>query len=251
MIDVSHLSYDYGTVRAVDDISFHIPKGEIVALVGPNGAGKSTTMKILTTLLRPSAGNVRIAGYDVTQEPQEVRRRLGYLPENNPLYGDMLVFDALTSIARQRLLPRHQCADVVQRVAESCALLPVMHRYIGELSRGYRQRVGFAQAILHDPEVLILDEATTGLDPNQIRDIRDLILSIGQHRTILISTHILQEVHALASRLILIHQGKIACDGNINTLCQAIAPKIKKTTPTLEDLFAFYTLPNTTSPLGE
>lgn len=239
MIEVEHFSYAYGSTRAVDDISFELQTGEIVALIGPNGAGKSTTMKALTTLLRPCAGSIRVSGYDVTKDPQAVRRNLGYLPEDNPLYDDMIVFDALKSIAQQRRIPPAQRRDSIDEAAELCAIAPVMHRTINTLSRGYRQRVGIAQAILHHPNVLILDEATTGLDPNQIVEIRDLILRIGQKRTVLISTHILQEVSAIAKRVILLHRGKIALDSSLHKALEDL--KLQGITPNIETLFQHYT----------
>ncbi len=241
MIEVQHFSYAYGTQRAVNDISFSIPKGEIVALVGPNGAGKSTTMKVLTTQLKPACGKILVSGHDIVEEPLQVRERLGYLPENNPLYGDMLVFDALVSMAKQHHIPQKKIPDALARVVKACDLKAVMHKQIDDLSKGYRQRVGIAQAIIHDPETLILDEATTGLDPNQIRDIRDLILEIGKDRTVLISTHILQEVNAIAKRIILLNHGKIACDGKIAELCSGVAQKLGKPSADLEMLFEYYT----------
>lgn len=239
MIDVQHFSYDYGANRAVDDISFRLNSGEVVALIGPNGAGKSTTMKVLTTLLRPAAGIVRVAGFDVAQNPMKVRQNLGYLPEDNPLYDDMIVADALFSIAEQRGIPRADRDARVFDAASVCAILPIMHKTIDTLSRGYRQRVGLAQAILHKPNVLILDEATTGLDPNQIAEIRDLILEIGKQRTVLISTHILQEVSAIAKRVIILNHGKIAADGTLDALLAHL--ETLGQTPTIENLFRFYT----------
>ena len=241
MLKVSHFSYDYGEHRAVDDISFELKKGEIVAFLGPNGAGKSTTMKAITTLLRPSAGTIEVAGFDVMKSPIDVRKNLGYLPENNPLYLDMLVCDALLSIAAQRQIPRKDRKNAVQTVAQQCGILEVLNRPIETLSRGYRQRVGIAQAIIHQPNLLILDEATTGLDPNQIREIRDLILDIGREKTVLLSTHILQEVTAIATRIILLNKGKIACDGAPGPLLKSLAQTLNQPNVTIEDLFAFHT----------
>lgn len=241
MISVEHFSYDYGEHLAVDDISFELQSGEIVALIGPNGAGKSTTMKVLTTLLKPSCGRIRVAGYDVLENPMKVRENLGYLPETNPLYGDMIVYDALKSVASQRKIPRNRREEAIDTVARQCSLLEVMHRPIEDLSRGYRQRVGIAQAIIHHPKVLILDEATTGLDPNQICEIRDLIVEIGQERTVLMSTHILQEVTAIAKRVILLHRGHIACDGPVTELLAELAKNKKQGSATIEDLFHEYT----------
>ena len=198
-------------------------------------------MKVLTTLLRPCAGKVTVAGYDVVQDPMMVRKNLGYLPETNPLYSDMLVYDALDSIASQRLIPSKSRPEAIERTAHQCGILEVMHRPIQTLSRGYRQRVGLAQAIIHQPEVLILDEATTGLDPNQIREIRDLILDIGKERTVLMSTHILQEVTAIAKRVIILNHGKIACDGDISELLSQLTEKLERDNVTIEDLFVYYT----------
>ncbi len=241
MIKLEHFSYQYGNHTAVNDISFELQKGEIVALIGPNGAGKSTTMKVLTTLLRPCSGKVTVAGYDVEENPLKVRENLGYLPETNPLYTDMIVYDALLSIAAQRLVPPHKRQDAIQQAAHQCGILEVMHRPIYSLSRGYRQRVGLAQAILHQPQVLILDEATTGLDPNQIREIRDLIVKIGKDRTVLMSTHILQEVTAIAKRVIILNHGEIACDGEITDLLSQLSQTLKRDNITIEDLFVYHT----------
>ena len=239
MIEVEHMSYHYGSYCAVDDISFCLAQGEIVALIGPNGAGKSTTMKVLTTLLRPESGRVCVAGYEVGERPMEVRRRLGYLPETNPLYEDMLVYDALRSVASQRgVEDRDGC---VVEAAGLCGLCEVMHRPIETLSRGYRQRVGIAQAILHRPEVLILDEATTGLDPNQIMEIRDLIVEIGRERTVLISTHILQEVSAIANRVIVMNAGRIVADGSLEKLLSELGERLGRRA-TVEELFRATTL---------
>ena len=241
MIKLEHFSYQYDNHIAVDDISFELKKGEIVAFIGPNGAGKSTTMKVLTTLLRPCSGKVTVAGYDVEQNPFQVRKNLGYLPETNPLYTDMLVYDALKSIAAQRLIPQSKRLEAIELAAQQCGILEVMHRSIQTLSRGYRQRVGLAQAILHQPQVLILDEATTGLDPNQIREIRDLIVTIGKDRTVLMSTHILQEVSAIAKRVIILNHGKIACDGEITDLLSQLSQTLKRDNVTIEDLFVYHT----------
>ena len=241
MIKVEHFSYQYGNHIAVDDISFELKKGEIVALIGPNGAGKSTTMKVLTTLLRPCSGKITVAGYDVEQNPFKVRENLGYLPETNPLYTDMLVYDALQSIAAQRLIPSEKQPEAIKLAAQQCGITEVMHRPIQTLSRGYRQRVGLAQAIIHQPQVLILDEATTGLDPNQIREIRDLIVTIGKDRTVLMSTHILQEVSAIAKRVIILNHGKIACDGNLTELLSQLSQTLERDNISIEDLFVHFT----------
>ncbi|MBQ9241836.1 MAG: ATP-binding cassette domain-containing protein [Proteobacteria bacterium] len=251
MIHIEHLTYHYGDFCALKDISFDISSGQIVAFIGPNGAGKSTTMKILTTLLRPETGNVTVAGIDVSKNPLEVRRHIGYLPETNPLYEDMIVHDALEMAAAQHGIPRAKRPLAVKKAAQHCSLNAVMHLPIHQLSRGFRQRVGIAQAIIHDPDILILDEATTGLDPNQIREIRDLILSIGKTKTILLSTHILQEVTAIASRIILIDHGTIACDGTVDTLLNDLRKQTNNALANIEDLFAFYTSPRSESTRSE
>lgn len=242
MIQVEHFSYSYGGVNAVEDVSFGVKKGEIVALVGPNGAGKSTTMKVLTTQLVPCGGKVRVAGYDVIDYPEKVRENLGYLPENSPLYLDMLVFDALKLTAKQRKVADRELAKRIDEVALSCGLTQVMHRQIETLSKGYRQRVGIAQAMIHHPAVLILDEATSGLDPNQIREIRDLIVGISQDTTVIISTHILQEVTAIAERVLLMHRGRIVCDGKMGELLEDPGLLKAHPNPTIEDWFSYHTM---------
>ncbi len=241
MLKLEHFTYDYGGHKAVDDISFELKTGEIAALIGPNGAGKSTTMKVITTLMRPTSGKITVAGYDAVENPMKVRENLGYLPETNPLYDDMIVLDLLESIAAQRHIPKNERKTAIDDVVHQCNLADVMHQPINTLSRGYRQRVGIALAIIHKPSVLILDEATTGLDPNQIKEIRDLILEIGRDRTVLISTHILQEVTAIAKRVILLHHGHIACDGNVDELIRDVAEKTNSPKATIEDLFTYYT----------
>ncbi|MCR5289990.1 MAG: ATP-binding cassette domain-containing protein [Treponema sp.] len=209
MIEVSHVSRLFGTFRAVNDVSFSIPTGQIVGLLGPNGAGKSTTMRMVTGFLQPSSGTIKIDGIDITQNPVDAKRKIGYMPESAPLYSDMIVEDYLYYIARM------QGVDPETRVPElctTCGLKEVMHKNISELSRGYRQRVGLAHALMHNPEILILDEPTSGLDPNQIEDVRNLIKEIGKTRTVIISTHILGEVEMLCNRVIIISQGKVVAD---------------------------------------
>lgn len=213
MIEAHGLSKFYGDFVAIQDVTFSIPRGQIVAFLGPNGAGKSTTMKILSGFLAPSEGRASIAGLDVQQERLEAVRRLGYLPENGPLYEDMTPGEALRFFARARGMIETITNDRIRAVTEQCALEAVIERPIGKLSKGYRQRVGLAQALLHDPEVLIMDEPTAGLDPNQIRDFRANIAKLGETKTILLSTHILQEVEAVANRVILIDRGRLVFDG--------------------------------------
>jgi ABC-2 type transport system ATP-binding protein len=212
MIEVSGLTKFYGDFPALQDVTFSVPKGEILAFLGPNGAGKSTTMKILTGYISPSAGSATVAGADVIEHPLEVRRRIGYLPETTPLYYDMQVDEFLGFTARLRGIPASVRPGRLGWVAEMCHLDSFWKRPIGVLSRGQKQRVGFAQAILHDPEVLILDEPTAGLDPNQILDVRALIRRFAQVKTIILSTHILQEVDALSDHVIIVNEGRIVAD---------------------------------------
>jgi len=212
MIEVERLTKHYGAFVALDNVSFEVQKGEILAFLGPNGAGKSTTMKILTGYISPNAGRATIGGLDVVQHSVEIRKRIGYLPETTPLYYDMQVNEFLRFVARLRNLPRGQRAGRLGWVAEICHLEGFWKRPIGVLSRGQKQRVGFAQAILHDPEVLILDEPTAGLDPNQILDVRDLIRQFAESKTIILSTHILQEVEALCDHVVVVHEGRIVAD---------------------------------------
>ncbi|MCD6013699.1 MAG: gldA [Flavipsychrobacter sp.] len=221
-IQVASLTKLYDTQKAVDEISFELKQGEIVGFLGPNGAGKSTTMKIITTYLPSTSGSVKVCGYDVQEQPMEVRRRIGYLPEANPLYFEMYVREYLEFTAGIHKLG----ASAKKRIEEMIVLTGLSkeaHKKIGALSKGYKQRVGLAQAMLHDPEVLILDEPTSGLDPNQIIEIRDLIKSIGSKKTVLLSTHIMQEVQAMCNRVIIINNGKIVADDSIERLQQANA----------------------------
>ena len=209
MIEVAHLSKQFGTFRAVDDISFSIPTGQIVGLLGPNGAGKTTTMRMITGFLSPTAGSVSVDGTDISANPVEAKRKIGYMPESAPLYSDMMVDDYLRYVAGVQGV---DADEKVPALCETCGLREVMHKNIADLSRGYRQRVGLAHALMNDPEILILDEPTSGLDPNQIQDVRDVIKEIGRTRTVIISTHILGEVEMLCARVIIIAQGKIVAD---------------------------------------
>jgi len=218
MIEVEGLTKYYGNFPALRDVSFHVPRGEILAFLGPNGAGKSTTMKILTGYLSPSGGSARIGGFDVVQHSVEIRQRLGYLAETTPLYYDMQVNEFLSFAARLREIPRSRRPGRLSWVVEICHLAPFWKRPIGLLSRGQKQRVGFAQAILHDPDVLILDEPTAGLDPNQILDVRELIRTFAESKTIILSTHILQEVDALADHVVIVNNGRIAADTTASEL---------------------------------
>ena len=216
-IKVSDLTKIYDTQRAVDNISFQLNKGEIVGFLGPNGAGKSTTMKIITTYLPATSGVVEVCGFNVHEQPMEVRKRVGYLPEANPLYHDMYVREYLEFTAGIHKLGKDSKRRIEEMV-EMTGLLKEAHKKIGALSKGYKQRVGLAQAMLHNPEVLILDEPTTGLDPNQIVEIRELIHNIGKEKTVLLSTHIMQEVQAMCSRVIIINNGHIVANDSIENL---------------------------------
>ena len=215
MIHVDRLEKTYGGVKkAVDGISFDVRAGEVLGFLGPNGAGKTTTMKMLTSFLAPTGGRAEIAGYDAYAQSVEVRRRIGYLPEDTPLYRDMSVYEYLQFICDMREIPPSERRAAIKRTVDQCGLTDRVGNLIGELSKGYRQRVGLAQAIIHEPEVLILDEPTSGLDPNQIVEIRQVIKDIGREKTVIFSTHILQEVQATCSRVIIIADGRIAADGS-------------------------------------
>ena len=213
MIEAIGLSKYYGDFTAIQDVTFSIHQGEVVAFLGPNGAGKSTTMKLLTGYLAPSAGVAKIAGHDMSVDRLAGSTRLGYLPENGPLYPDMTPRSLLEFFADARGMTGAYRRERISAVVELCALGSVIGKAIGKLSKGYRQRVGMAQALLHEPDVLILDEPTAGLDPNQIREVRDTIRRLGQSKTILLSTHILQEVEAMASRVLFINEGRLMYDG--------------------------------------
>lgn len=218
MISVRDLVKHYGEVKAVDGISFTIRKGEITGLLGPNGAGKTTTLRIITGYLKPTSGMVSIDEFLVDQNPLEIKKRIGYLPESAPLYPDMLVYDFLQFMADIRQI---YDKEKIKDVAIQCGITEVMHKNINELSKGYKQRVGLAQAILHDPEILVLDEPTNGLDPNQIVEIRDLIKELGKEKTVILSTHILQEVEATCNRVIIIDKGAIVADDSTSDLKSA------------------------------
>ena len=213
-IVVNDITKIYGSQKALDGVSFQLQKGEIVGFLGPNGAGKSTMMKILTTYLAPTTGKATVNGYDIAQDTQRVRKSVGYLPENNPLYVEMYVREYLKFNAEIYKIPLTRIEEVI----DLTGLTAEAHKKIEQLSKGYRQRVGLATALLHDPEVLILDEPTTGLDPNQLIEIRQLIKNIGANKTILMSTHIMQEVEAICDRVIIINKGKIVADKRLSAL---------------------------------
>ncbi len=219
-IVVENLTKKYGEQRAVDDISFEIKSGEVVGFLGPNGAGKSTTMKILTCFMAPTEGDVMVEGFSAEKDPGEIKTRIGYLPENNPLYTDMAIVDYLKFCAEIQGIKKEHVFDRIHEMIDVCGLNLEKHKRINELSKGFRQRVGLAQAMIHDPNVLILDEPTSGLDPNQIVEIRKLIKELGKEKTVILSSHILSEVEATCDRILIIHRGRIVADGTSDTLRQ-------------------------------
>lgn len=220
-VKINHLTKIYGIQHAVDDLSFAVSKGEILGFLGPNGAGKTTTMKMLTCFIPPTSGSAEVCGYDIVKNPMDVRREIGYLPEHNPLYKDMYVREYLRFVAGLHKIskPRQR----VEEMIEQTGLTREHNKQIGALSKGYRQRVGLAQAMLHDPQVLILDEPTSGLDPNQLIDIRQLIKSLGKEKTVIFSTHIMQEVQAICDRVVIINKGKSVANDDIEGLQNRIA----------------------------
>jgi gliding motility-associated transport system ATP-binding protein len=222
MIEVEHLTKRYGPTLAVADVSFVAQKGEILGFLGPNGAGKTTTMRVITGYLPPNEGRVRVAGYDVAAEPMEAKRRTGYLPESPPVYPDMTAQEYLTFVARIKGVPRREIRNRIDEVAARCAIADVRNRQIGKLSKGYRQRVGLAQALLHNPEVLILDEPTAGLDPKQIIETRELIKALAGQHTVVLSTHILPEVSKTCQRVVVINAGKIVAVGTPDELTKRL-----------------------------
>lgn len=229
MIKVEHLTKYYGEIRGIDDISFSIEKGEIAGFLGPNGSGKTTTIRILTCFFPPTSGRAQVAGYDVTAQPMEVRKRIGYVPETVPLYPDMKVATYLNFVAEAKRMGRGERKKKIGNIMEQCGIVDVSHRLVGNLSKGFRQRVGLAQALLNDPEVLILDEPTIGLDPKQVVEIREFIKSLAGERTILLSSHILPEVSMTCERIIIIHEGSIvAVDSPDNLMA-----KLQKTAKTI------------------
>ncbi len=219
MIEVSHVSRNFGDFRAVNDVSFSIPTGQIVGLLGPNGAGKTTTMRMITGFLEPSSGTVTIDGIDICENPVEAKKKIGYMPESAPLYGEMIVEDYLVYIAK---IYGQNPEEKVPALCAECGLKEVMSKNISELSRGNRQRVALAHALMNDPEILILDEPTSGLDPNQVEDVRAIIREIGKTRTVIVSTHILSEVETICSRAIIISGGKLVADSSIEELKNSI-----------------------------
>ncbi|HLY73418.1 MAG TPA: ABC transporter ATP-binding protein [Planctomycetota bacterium] len=229
MIQAEKLSKVYGSFPALKDVSFSVPAGQVAAFLGPNGAGKTTTMKILTGFLSPTSGVARVAGHDVAVDRLAAAERLGYLPENGPLYLDMTPLSLLRFFGEARSMPPGRLNDRIEAVTTLLSLKSVLEKPIYKLSKGYRQRCGMAQALLHEPDVLIMDEPTSGLDPNQIRDVRATIRELGKSKTILLSTHILQEVEAVADRVIFVHAGEIVFDGT--------PQEMKARGPSLDDVF--------------
>lgn len=212
MIQLSQVTKSYGGAKAVDAITLSIPSGQILGFLGPNGAGKTTTMRMITCYMPPTSGKIEVDGMDVTEKSMEVRRRIGYLPEMAPVYQDMNVVDYLRYVCDLRRIPADRRGKRIKEIIEICGLDAVLGKYVGQLSKGYRQRVGLAQAMIHDPDILVLDEPTAGLDPNQIVEIRTLIKELGRAKTVVLSTHILSEVQATCSRIVIINQGRIVAD---------------------------------------
>ncbi len=231
MIEVDHLTKYYGSIPALEDVSFQVGQGEVIGFLGPNGAGKSTTMRILTGFSPATRGFARIGGFEVHAHPLEVKRRVGYLPERVPLYDEMVVSGFLRFVAEAKGVPRAGIKTEVGRVMERCSVTDIAGRMIGHLSKGYRQRVGLAQALIGSPPVLILDEPTAGLDPRQIIEIRRMIKELGQEHTVLLSTHILPEVSMVCERVIIIHQGRIVTEDRLDRLTGKDGER------TLEDVF--------------
>jgi ABC-2 type transport system ATP-binding protein len=217
-IIVENLTKTYGTQKAVDDITFKVKTGEVLGFLGPNGAGKTTTMKAITSYLMPTQGEIKVGQYSIYNDPDAIRKHIGYLPENNPLYEEMPVIDYLKFVARLQGIEKSKVKQSILSMVELCGLEGEKHKKISELSKGYKQRVGLAQALIHDPDVLILDEPTSGLDPNQIVEIRELIKKIGREKTVILSSHILAEVEATCDRILIINKGKIVADGTSEDL---------------------------------
>ncbi len=246
MIEIRKLSRSFGNIKAVDEISFKINPGEIVGFLGPNGAGKTTTMRMIVGYLQPSGGLITINDKNIFDDPIETARQIGYLPEHNPLYDEMIVYDYLQYVANLRMMTPVEFSQRLSYVIQKCGLSSVMAQTTGTLSKGYRQRVGLAQAIIHDPSILILDEPTSGLDPNQILEIRDLIRELGEHKTVILSSHIMQEVQALCDRVIIINRGIIIADdtkerlSTISSNRVQIVVEVESEDPDLTELLELY-----------
>jgi ABC-2 type transport system ATP-binding protein len=229
VIRVENLTKYYGDVCAIKDVDFTVNDGEILGFLGPNGAGKTTTLRIITTYLTPTAGAVYVDDLNVAEHSAELRARIGYLPELNPLYDEMPAYDLLVFAASVRSITGRRFKEALGRVMEVCGVREVLHRSIGELSKGYRQRVGLAMAMIHDPQILLLDEPTAGLDPNQIAEIRGLIKKLGKEKTVIISSHILQEVQAVADRMVILNKGQVVADGTTAELMAGFQGKAQLT----------------------
>ena len=227
MIEINGLSKYYGPIKAVENINFSISDGEIVGFLGANGAGKSTTLKILSGYLAPTNGKVKINGLDIVKDSLAIRKIIGYLPENNPLYFDMNVYELLKFTANIRNIKGDEFNIALDKVVEQCGLKGVLHKQIGECSKGYKQRIGLASAMIHNPKILILDEPVTGLDPNQIIEIRNLIKKLGKKKLVLMSSHILQEIEATVDRIIIIDEGNIIADGSTKSLINKYKGKVQ------------------------
>lgn len=225
MIDVSNLTRFYGEIRAIHNVSFKVEKGEILGLLGPNAAGKSTTMRILTCYMPPTSGDASVSGFDIWKEPVEIKKRTGYLPENPPLYNDLRVLEYLDFVCKVKGVPKNKIRESIDAVVEKASLEDVRNQVIGSLSKGFKQRVGLAQALLNDPEVLILDEPTVGLDPRQIIEIRELIKSLGGDHTIILSTHILPEVEMTCERVVIINEGEVVAQDSPENLTKRLKSK--------------------------
>ena len=217
-IIVENITKKYGVQKAVDNVSFNVKTGEVLGFLGPNGAGKTTTMKAITCFLMPNSGDIKVGGVSIKENPDEIKKNIGYLPENNPLYNDMAVVDYLSFVANLHQIPKNRIKEKILEMVNLCGLEGEKHKRIAELSKGYKQRVGLAQALIHDPKVLVLDEPTSGLDPNQIMEIRDLIRKIGREKTVILSSHILAEVEATCDRILIINKGVIVADGSSSQL---------------------------------
>jgi ABC-2 type transport system ATP-binding protein len=241
MIEVRNLTKRYGELVAIRDISFTAATGQVLGFLGPNGAGKTTTMRIITGFMPATAGTVKVADYDIFDDSYEVRKRIGYLPENPPLYGDMTVTTYLRFVGRIRGIAKAEMTDAVDKVLHTCGLAEVTDRVVGHLSKGFRQRVGLAQALIHNPSVLVLDEPTIGLDPRQIIDIRTLIRELAGDRTVILSTHILPEVSQLCEKVVIINEGRIAVEDTLVNLTQGAS---------LEQVFLRYIAKDTGVPAG-
>ena len=229
LMRLQNVSKNFGDLRAVDDVSFTVDRGEVVGFLGPNGAGKTTTMRLITQILEPDEGTIEIDGSDVTDDRLGARRRIGYLPETNPLYVEMLAGEYLSYVGRLRSLSADRIAARTDAVVDQTGIADVYYRPIGQLSKGYKQRVGLAAAILAEPDILILDEPTEGLDPNQRVEIRELITHLGTERTVLLSTHVMQEVQLTCSRLLIIHQGRLIADGAVDALLEGAGRGVRVT----------------------